>query len=46
MTSQSGQQTITIHILPNISQSNGIQAMKLGQVIEDNNEDSLQFGIQ
>ena len=30
MTSQSGQQTITIHILPNISRSKGNQAMKFG----------------
>ena len=36
MTSQSGQQTITIHILPNISQSKGNQTMKLGQLIECN----------
>ena len=37
MTSQSGQQTVTIHILLNISQSKGNQAMKFGHVIEDNN---------
>ena len=36
MTSQSGQQTITIHILRNISQSKGNQTMKLGQLIECN----------
>ena len=36
MMSQPGQQTITIHILPNISRSKGKQAMKFGQVIEDN----------
>ena len=36
MTSQPGQQTIAIHILPNISRSKGNQAMKFGQVIEDN----------
>ena len=30
MTSQPGQQTITIHILPNISQSKGNQILKLG----------------
>ena len=35
MTSQPGQQTIAIHILPNISRSKGNQAMKFGQVIED-----------
>ena len=36
MTSQPGQQTIAIHILPNISRSKDNQAMKFGQVIEDN----------
>ena len=36
MTSNPGQQTITIDILPNISQSKGNQAMKSGQVIADN----------
>ena len=36
MTSQPGQQTIPIHILPNTSRSNGKQVMKFGQVIEDN----------
>ena len=34
MTSQSGQQTITIHILHNISRSNGNQKIKHGQLIE------------
>ena len=34
MTSQSGLQTIAIHILPNISQSKDNQAMKFGQLIE------------
>ena len=34
MTSQPGQQTITIHILPNTSRSKGNQTMKFGQVIE------------
>ena len=43
MTSQPGQQTITMHILPNISQSNGNPAMKLGQVIEDNNINKFFF---
>ena len=33
MTSQTGQTTITIHILPNISQGKGNQTMKLGQLI-------------
>ena len=36
MTSQSGLQTIAIHIMPNISQSKGNQAMKFGQLIEYN----------
>ena len=33
MASQTGQQTITIHILPDISRSKGNQAMKFGQLI-------------
>ena len=37
MTSQPGKQTITTHILPNISRSKGNQTMKFGRVIEDNN---------
>ena len=36
MTSQPGLQTIPIHVLPNISQSKGNQAMKSGQLIEYN----------
>ena len=36
MTSQSGLQTIAIHILPNISQSKGNQTMKFDQLIEYN----------
>ena len=36
MTLQPGQQTIAIHILPNISQSKDNQAIKFIQVIEDN----------
>ena len=36
MTSQPGQQTIVIHILPNISRSKGNQTMKFGQLIEYN----------
>ena len=36
MTSQPGFQTNAIHILPNISQSKGNQAMKFGQLIEYN----------
>ena len=34
MTSQPGQQTVTIHILPNISRSKGNQTLKFGQAIE------------
>ena len=34
LTSQPGQQTIAIHILPNISRSKGKQTLKFGQVIE------------
>ena len=34
MTSQRGEQTIVIHILPNISRSKGNQAMKFDQLIE------------
>ena len=36
MTSQCGQQMITIHILPNISRNKDNQAMKFGQFIEYN----------
>ena len=36
MTSQPGQQTIAIHILPNISRSKGNQTMKFGQLIKYN----------
>ena len=36
MTSQPGQETLTIQILPNISRSKGNQGMKFGQVIEYN----------
>ena len=36
MKSQSGQQTVTIRILPNISRSKGNQTMKFGQLIEYN----------
>ena len=34
MTSQPGLQTITIHILPTISQSKGYHTMKFGQLVE------------
>ena len=36
MTSQPGWQTITIHILLNISRSKSNQAMKFAQLIENN----------
>ena len=36
MTSQPGWQAIAIHILPNISRSEGNQTMKFGQLIEYN----------
>ena len=36
MTSQTGYQTTTIYILPNISRSKGNQKMRFGQVIEYN----------
>ena len=36
MRSQSGQQTIVIHILPNILRSKGNQTVKFGQLIEYN----------
>ena len=36
MTSQAGQQVITIHMLPNISRSKDNQATKFGQLIEYN----------
>ena len=34
MTSNTGQQIITIHILPNISKSKENQAMKFGQIMK------------
>ena len=36
MTSQTGQQIITKHILPNILRSKGKQKIKFGQLIEHN----------
>ena len=36
MTSQRGLQTISIHILRNISQSKGNQTIKFGQLLEYN----------
>ena len=38
LTSQPGQQTITIHIFSNISRSKGNQTLKFGQAIEYNNK--------
>ena len=34
MTSQAGQQILAMHILPNISRSEGNQATKFGQLIK------------
>ena len=34
ITSQTGQEIITIHVLPNISRSKVNQTMKVGQLIE------------
>ena len=36
MTSQPGQQTIVIYILPNISRRKGNQTIKFGQLVEYN----------
>ena len=36
MMSQTGQQIITMHILPNISRSKGNQSIKFGQLTEYN----------
>ena len=36
MASQTGKQTIAIHILPNSSRRKGNQAMKFGQILECN----------
>ena len=37
MTSQTGQQTTAIHILPNFSRTKGNQAMKFGQLLIEYN---------
>ena len=42
MTSQTGQQIITIYIMFNISRSKDKRAMKLGQLIEQNIKYSLE----
>ena len=39
--SQSGKQTIAVHILPNISRSKDNQTMKFGQLIEYNMRNSF-----
>ena len=41
MTSQPGQQTIVIHVLPNISRNKGNQTMKFGQLIEYNMRNTI-----
>ena len=41
MTSQSGKQTIAIHILSNISKRKGNQTIKFGQLIEYNMRSSF-----
>ena len=41
MTSQPGLQTISIHMLSNISQSKGNQKMRFGQLIEYNKRNLL-----
>ena len=41
MTSDPGKQTISIHILPNISRSKDNQAMKFGQLIEHSMRNSF-----
>ena len=38
---KNGLQTIAIHIFPTISQGNGDQRMKLGQLIEYNNRNNF-----
>ena len=40
---QPGLQTIAIQILPNISQSNGNQAMKFGQLTEYNKRNIFKY---
>ena len=46
MTSQTGKQTITIHILPDISRSNGNQTMVFGQLIEYSMRNIFSSNIQ
>ena len=40
-TSQPGEQTIVIHILPNISRNKGNQTIKFGQLIEYNIKNTI-----
>ena len=41
VTSQTGQQIITLHVSPNISRSKGNQTMKFGQLIKYNGRNSF-----
>ena len=41
MTSQPGEETITIYILPNISRKKSNQAMKIDQIMEHNNRNTF-----
>ena len=45
MTSQTGLQTITINILPNISQSKGNHTMKFGRLVESKKKKNTFFQI-
>ena len=46
MTSQTGQQIITIHILPNISRSTDNQTMKFGQLKQNNMGNAVEKLVQ
>ena len=41
MTLQPGQETVTIHMLPNSSQNKDNQTMKFGQLIENNKRNNF-----
>ena len=41
MTSKHGQQTVTTHVLPNISRSKGNQTIKFGQLLKYNKRKSF-----
>ena len=43
MTSQAGQQTITIHILRKISRSKGNQTIKFGQLVDYNKKNHAEM---